>query len=164
MNKNSLVILILLIVIGACVSFRSNMFVSDQSASSLRSNVEVPLGAKSSNAKPSTPQIFTLPPQSVSATGATLFGTIISNGVPTNVWFFVFNSQPALVMQTPSVLINNTGAISTPVTYQISGLTPATTYMYEMCASISSGGFTCSHIERFTTPSIINPNDPIYTN
>jgi hypothetical protein len=61
-------------------------------------------------------------------------------------------------------MINNTGAISTPVTYQISGLAPATTYMYEMCANIPSGGFTCSHIERFTTPAIINPDDPIYTN
>jgi hypothetical protein len=164
MKKNLMIAVLVLIVVGLFVYCKSGLFIENQSASSIRSNVSVPLGSKNSNTKPTTPLILTMPTQTVGSTSATLFGQVTTNGIPTNVWFFVFNTQPSLIMQTPMVLINNVGAISTPVSYPISGLSPSTTYMYEMCASNSSTGFTCSHIEKFTTPAIINPDDPIYTN
>lgn len=162
MKKNLIIAVLVLIIVGLFVYCKSGLFINDQSASPIRSNVSVLLGSK--NSKPTTPLILTMPTQTVGSTSATLFGQVTTNGIPTNVWFFVFNTQPALIMQTPMVLINNTGAVSTPVSYPITGLTPSTTYMYEMCASNSSTGFTCSHIEKFTTSAIINPNDSIYTN
>jgi len=85
------------------------------------------------------PGVTTLGATSVAATGATLGGNVIPDGLATTAWF-EWGASPTLATftTTPSQSAG-AGATSVPVNAILSGLSTGTTYYYRVAASNSSG-------------------------
>ncbi len=89
---------------------------------------------------------------SVDATGATLGGTVTSNGLPTQCWF-EYGTDPTLgTRNTTAPRSIDPGAAGLPVADTVAGLWSSTVYYYRICAS-NSLGTTRSPIGQFMTSS-----------
>ncbi len=95
----------------------------------------------------SPPAVTTLAATSVGATGATLNGSVIPNGLATDAWF-EWGTDPALASYgTTAIQAVGSGTTSQPVHQALSGLTTGTAYCYRIAASngsgTSKGGIQC---------------------
>ncbi len=104
------------------------------------------------------PTVTTLAATNVTATSATLYGTVNANGNDTTAKFYYhMNSQlPVCVENLPSFAATPatvSGSTDTDVSYEMTGLTPETTYYF--CAyGLSTGGADMGDLMSFTTASI----------
>ena len=94
------------------------------------------------------PTALTGPAMAVSATGATLTGSVNPRGVPTT-YRFVYGKTAAYGQSTP-VKVAGSGTASQPRSAAIAGLKPATTYHFRIEA-LSKGGKTVGADRTFTT-------------
>jgi sugar lactone lactonase YvrE len=112
-------------------------------------------GTSSVNVNPSVvataPAAATSAASAITATTATLAGTVNPNGADTHYWF-LFSASPTLTgaSQTASTDLGSTTASDT-VTANITGLSPSTTYYFQVVAQ-NSVGTTSGTIFSFTTP------------
>jgi hypothetical protein len=84
--------------------------------------------------------VVTLPATAVTGTTATLNGTVNPNGTSTTYQFEV-STSPSLATFTPSTTSNaGNGTAPVAVSANFSGLTPGTTYYFELVASDGAGG------------------------
>jgi putative cell wall-binding protein len=100
-----------------------------------------------------TPQATTLPPTTVSGTGATFNGTVDPNGTDTSYYYAYGTSQGSLTSSVPAPPGNDAGAgnvaLQEPVA--VNGLTPSTIYYVQLVASNAYGPAPASQIVAFTT-------------
>lgn len=103
----------------------------------------------------SPPAVITIAATLVGATGATLNGSVIPNGLATDAWF-EWGTDPSLVnFNTSPTQALGDGTTSLPVTATLSGLSPETTYYYRVAASNATGASNGS-IANFTTASALS--------
>ena len=100
------------------------------------------------------PAVRTLGATSIGATGATLNGSVLPNGLATNAWF-EWGTALSTLTSTSSQSVGS-GTTSLPVTAELTGLSTGTTYYFRVAASNASGT-TRGSILSFTTAS---PGDP----
>ncbi|HSQ71452.1 MAG TPA: LamG domain-containing protein, partial [Rubrivivax sp.] len=102
----------------------------------------------------SPPTVTTRPPSDVARTGATLNGTVTSNGAATTVSFAYGTSTTYgnAVTADPSPL--NPSASEAAVSYSLTGLACGTTYHYRVQAA-NAAGTTNGNDTTFTTPSCL---------
>lgn len=87
----------------------------------------------------SAPAVTTIAATSVGATGATLNGTVVANGLATDAWF-EWGTDPTLAVHgTTGIQAIGSGTTSQLVEQPLSGLTTGTTYCYRIAASNGSG-------------------------
>ncbi len=104
----------------------------------------------------SPPAVTTIAATSIGATGATLNGSVIPNGLATNAWF-EYGTDPGL--QTYSSSPNQdagNGLIAQSVSTTLSVLAPGATYYFRVCAE-NSGGYSEGQVMSFTTASPGSP-------
>lgn len=102
------------------------------------------------------PTVTTSAATSVVSTGATLNGQVNPNFGDTHVWFlYGTNSNLSGASQTGSQDIGS-GSTAVAVTAPLTGLTPSTTYYFQMVAQ-NSAGTTNGTILSFTTPAVQAP-------
>ena len=102
-----------------------------------------------------TPQAATGAASSVSDTGATLAGTINPEGQAVQYQFAYGTSASALTQTTP-VTAGPAGSTASPVLATVSGLTPATTYYFQL--EVIAGGQTYSgSVQSFATSASTPP-------
>ncbi len=101
------------------------------------------------------PAVLTRPATSVSSSGAVLQGEVNPNGLTATVWFeYSVASSLANSTRTPQRQISAASSLQ-PVSEQVSGLLPNTTYYYRTVASTTDGtGY--GNTERFTTTAATN--------
>jgi choice-of-anchor A domain-containing protein len=100
------------------------------------------------------PNATATPATSVTATSATLNGTVNANNADTSVRFELRTasgsySSPGSLATPPSV----SGSIDTPVSFAVSGLVPNTIYFYHVVAT-NAGGTATSAEQSFTTAAL----------
>jgi hypothetical protein len=84
--------------------------------------------------------VITLPATAVTGTTATLNGTVNPNGTSTT-YDFEISTSPSLATFTPSTTGNaGNGTVPVAVSANFTGLTPGTTYYFELVASDGVGG------------------------
>jgi phosphodiesterase/alkaline phosphatase D-like protein len=87
----------------------------------------------------SPPAVTTIAATSVGATGATLNGSVIPNGLATDAWF-EWGTDPTLAgYSTTGTQAVGSGTISQTINQALTGLTTGTTYYYRVAASNGSG-------------------------
>jgi hypothetical protein len=96
---------------------------------------------------PLAPAIAALAPSGLSATGATLNATIDPNGAPVSSCEFEFASAATILPCTPAP---GSGEAPVAVSASVSGLAPATRYVYRVLAA-NAGGTVYGPIEELTT-------------
>jgi HlyD family secretion protein len=84
------------------------------------------------------PTVSTDAATSISATSAELDATINPNGSGTQ-YYFEYGSTAAYGLATAPVLMTTSGTTSSNVSVEVTGLSPNTTYMYEVVATNSIG-------------------------
>lgn len=106
-----------------------------------------------------TPFVITLQPENVTPTSATLRGSVNPNALDTQVFFASGDpsTSPSYFPVTPTQGIGS-GTSYVDVSYDLSGLTPGSTYSYTVKASNGAGGST-GDIITFTT-GISTPSAP----
>ncbi|MBL8918711.1 MAG: hypothetical protein JNJ54_07635, partial [Myxococcaceae bacterium] len=104
------------------------------------------------------PAVTTLASSAISVTGATLNGSAIPNGAPTQGWFRYSTTNPGTCNDTfgtraPATGGTSLGAGATPAAFSevLSGLAPGTTYFACAIAS-SSAGLSVGAVISFSTP------------
>jgi len=87
----------------------------------------------------------------VSGTAATLTGTVNPNGSPTTAWFewSTLSNLGSLSLTPPQAVGSGTTVV--PISGDLTGLSPGTTYYYHIVAS-NSAGRSPGAILAFTTP------------
>jgi len=87
----------------------------------------------------------------VSGTAATLTGTVNPNGSPTTAWFewSALSNLGSLSLTPPQAVGSGTTVV--PISGDLTGLSPGTTYYYHVVAS-NSAGRSPGAILSFTTP------------
>lgn len=158
MKKKLFLGIAVLVLVGFYAFFNSDIFINNQSASTIKSNVDVPLNGKGalSPQKSAVPRLLTLPPSNIGTTTVTLHGAATPASINANVWFYVFDPslpQNSLVLTTPATVLpgQSNSNISVPFSYNATGLLPAKTYDYEICASTAQIGLSCAGVQQFTT-------------
>ena len=102
----------------------------------------------------SAPTIVTSSASSVTATSATLGGTVNPHGADTHVWFqYSTNSSMTGSVATPQQDIGS-GMSSVPFSANIVGLAPNTTYYFQAWGS-NSAGTSQGGVVSFTTPAVL---------
>ena len=101
------------------------------------------------------PTAATVAAASVTATGATLEASINPEGNAAT-YSFVYGTNPSLSSPTIATTAESAGSGTSALTRSaaLSGLTPGTTYYFEVKAT-NSGGTTTGSILSFTTPAVI---------
>ena len=104
----------------------------------------------------SPPTVNTNSASSVSASAATLNGTVNPNGLDTHVWFS-YSTNSSMIGATPTAQ-QDIGAGTTPVSVSavVSGLAAGTTYYFQVLASNSSGT-SSGAVLSFTTTAAAQP-------
>jgi hypothetical protein len=100
----------------------------------------------------SPPAVTTIAATSVGATGATLNGSVIPNGLATDAWFEWGTSPSLVTFNTTSAQALAAGTNPQSVMETLPGLSPGTTYYYRVAASNATGSANGS-IESFPTAS-----------
>ncbi len=96
----------------------------------------------------------------ISSTAATLHGTVNPNGLATT-YQFEYGTSTSLGLKIPATVANvGSGTSGVAETAKLTGLSPATTYYYELVASNSAGTST-SPVETFKTTG--NPAPAVTT-
>jgi hypothetical protein len=110
------------------------------------------------------PAATTLPAGPLSATTADFNGSVTPNGPPTT-YFYEWGTTTAYGTVTPTVSAGDGDMVIQPLTTPIAGLTPSTTYHYQLVAT-NSLGTTQGGDQSFTTPpqSGPGPTGPAGTN
>ncbi len=90
---------------------------------------------------------------SVTSNSATLNGEVNANGLPTTVTFLYGTSSGNLNQTVNAVPNSVTGTTSTPVSANISGLTPGVTYYFQVKTENSQGAIVYGAEMEFTTSS-----------
>lgn len=99
------------------------------------------------------PWLDTEPATNITSTSAKLNGLVNPNGEYTTVWFYVFlasGPQLQLVQETTHAIAGN-GTNTMGFNETITGLSPNTAYVYEICASTPNVALTCAGVENFKT-------------
>jgi hypothetical protein len=96
------------------------------------------------------PKVAAQPASNITATSVTLSGTVNPAGSPTTAWW-EYGVNGALDQSTTPVDLGS-GKAKLPVSVNLSGLTPATSYSYRLVAANGVGQNT-SEILTFTTLS-----------
>jgi hypothetical protein len=97
------------------------------------------------------PEAVTMPATVITATTATLNGTVNPNGLPTEYHFEYGNTPVSLNFSTPAVSVGS-GTTSVPVSADLTGLLSDTNYFCRIVA-VSSGGTASGLKIKFTTPA-----------
>src|SRR4029077_3359948 len=104
------------------------------------------------NSVPALPTVTTAAATGVTASGATLNGSVNPNGLTTTAWF-EWGTSPTLATFTATARhAVGSGTAAQAVTVTLPGLSPATTYYYRVAGS-STGGTVKGAIVSFTTGS-----------
>jgi hypothetical protein len=113
-------------------------------------------GPEPASSTGSTPIATSAAATSISENNATLNGTVNPNGLPTQAWF-EYGTDPGLQTHSnsPGQDAGN-GLIDQPVSTDLSGLAPGTTYFFRVCAE-NSGGYSEGQTMSFTTASPASP-------
>lgn len=126
----------------------------NQGASALKADLNDKPYATNSSGKVSVyPWLDTTPATNVTSTSAKLNGQVNPNGEYTTVWFYVFlasGPQQQLVQETTHAFAGN-GTNTMGFSETITGLTPNTDYVFEICASTPNIGLTCAGVENLKT-------------
>jgi hypothetical protein len=108
----------------------------------------------------SAPQVATSLATQVGSTGATLQGTVNPGGQATS-YHFVYGPTTAYGSTAPVPDAQaGAGTAAQQVQQPITGLTPGTTYHYQLVAT-NAGGVTFGADETFTTPAAAAPGAPL---
>ena len=99
------------------------------------------------------PGVTTSAAQGMTASGATLNGSVDPKGLATS-WHFDYGTTSSYGAQTPSQAIGSTAGVQA-VSATLSGLTPGTTYHYRLDASSSAGPSLGADLTLLTPPSVI---------
>jgi hypothetical protein len=91
------------------------------------------------------------PPTNVTATSATFNGGVASGANGTASYWFAYGKTTAYGSETPHRTITINDRKLFPVSEQVGGLDPATTYHYQVCAQDLGANPGCSADESFTT-------------
>jgi hypothetical protein len=110
-------------------------------------------GAQQTFTPGNAPIISLNPITSLLNTSVTLNGLVNSGGIATN-YQFQYGTTVALGSST-TLTANGTGTTSLPVTANLTGLTPNTTYYYRLTA-VNASGTNFTSIEQFTTDGLPN--------
>ncbi len=100
------------------------------------------------------PSITTLSPTNVTATSATLMGSVNPNGKSTSAQFFSDIWLPGVGMSPPENI--GSGVVAVPVSYTATGLTPSTSYYYWVGAGNSDGSQHGATIHFTTLPAAVS--------
>jgi hypothetical protein len=92
----------------------------------------------------------------ITATSATLNGTVAANGSGPTGWQFQLGTSPAS-LGTVASGTGPDGYGAAPVSFNATGLTPSTTYFFRVIVS-NSGGSSLGSIQSFTTQAAPPPN------
>jgi hypothetical protein len=97
------------------------------------------------------PTVTTLQATAVKSTSAILNGAITANGLPT-AWQFQWGASASTLQLSPSPNVGTIGATGTsvPVSVQLTGLTPGTTYAFRLLGSNAANLLEYSYYGRFT--------------
>jgi uncharacterized repeat protein (TIGR03803 family) len=113
-----------------------------------------------------SPTATTVSASKVVSDGAVLNGTVNPNGGATTAWFEWSKDSKLQSPQSTPAQPFGTGSSPVPVTFQLSGLEPSTTYYFALAASTGSGGQPqIGAILSFTTlsplpaPTLLTPTD-----
>jgi hypothetical protein len=87
----------------------------------------------------SPPAVTTMAATAVGATGATLNGSVIPNGLPTDAWFEWGTDSTLASFSTTGIQAVGSGTTSQAINQALTGLTTGTTYYYRVAASNGSG-------------------------
>ena len=107
-------------------------------------------------ALPLTPTVSTGSATAVTATSATLTGTVDSRGAPLSSCAFEFNSADSLL---PCAVLPTAGSGPAAVTANVSGLRPGTVFSYRLLAT-NAGGTGYAAISQFAT-LLAGPLEPV---
>ncbi len=108
----------------------------------------------------SSPTVSVSAVTAISGTAATLHGSVNPNGLATT-YQFDYGTTTALGGKSPATVANvGSGSAAVAESAKLSGLSPATTYYYELIAS-NSAGTTTSPLETFKTTG--NPAPAVTT-
>jgi phosphodiesterase/alkaline phosphatase D-like protein len=105
------------------------------------------------------PGVFTGGVTNVSAFGATVNGTILTNGGTTS-WFFQYSSGAPFVSTQPGTAVGSSSATS--VSQNLGGLAPGSTYQYRLVGTRGSSTFY-GPFEVFSTFPLARPYPPRFT-
>lgn len=153
MNNKQIIKILAALVIGFIFgNLFSPINISNQSAGVLKTNLSEKSYIVDSSQRVSTaPWLDTTAPTNVTSTSATLNGLVNPNGDYTEVWFYVFDASGSNVVQQTIHTPAGNGTSTISFSHNISGLTPNTNYIYEICASTSTIGITCASVEPLRT-------------
>jgi hypothetical protein len=98
------------------------------------------------------PSCTTLPPTNVTATSATLRGSVNPNGKLTGAQFFGDIPTFSAGMSPPQNI--GSGVVAVPVSYMATGLTPSTSYQYTAGAANSDGSCPPAYVHFTTLPAV----------
>ena len=87
----------------------------------------------------SAPTVATIAATAVGATGATLNGSVIPNGLATSAWFEWGTDSTLAAHSTTGAQAMGSGVVSQPISQGLTGLTTGTAYYYRVAASNGSG-------------------------
>lgn len=100
------------------------------------------------------PSATTLSPTNVTATSATLRGSVNPNGKSTGAQFFSDIWLPGVGMSPPQNI--GSGVVAVPVSYTATGLTPSTSYYYWVGAANSDGSQHGATVHFTTLPAAVS--------